>query len=102
EHPDWIPYRTSYYKENWGFCLSHNQLLELKDEEYEVSIDASLEKGELSYGEYYIEGETDSEVLISSHVCHPSLANDNLSGVAVAVFLAKHLSARRPRYSYRF
>jgi len=102
EHPDWIPYRTSYYKENWGFCLSHNKLLELKDDQYEVSIDASLEKGELSYGEHYIEGETDSEVLISSHVCHPSLANDNLSGVAVAVFLAKRLSARRPRYSYRF
>jgi aminopeptidase-like protein len=102
EHPDWIPYRTSYYKDNWGFCLSHNQLLHLKDDEYEISIDATLEEGRLSYGEYYIKGDTDSEVLISSHVCHPSLANDNLSGVIVALFLAKHLGARRPRYSYRF
>jgi aminopeptidase-like protein len=102
DHPDWIPYRTSYYKENWGFCLSHNQLLEFPDGEYEVSIDAFLENGHLTYGEYFLEGETDEEVLISTHVCHPSLANDNLSGLAVATFLAKKLSSLSRRYSYRF
>ncbi|MDF5717832.1 MAG: DUF4910 domain-containing protein [Rhizonema sp. NSF051] len=102
DRPDWVPYRTSYYKENWGFCLSHNQLLELKDEEYEVYIDSSLEDGHLSYGEYYIKGEKEDEVLISCHACHPSLANDNLSGIALATFLAKHLSQISPSFSYRF
>ncbi|MCC5644932.1 DUF4910 domain-containing protein [Nostoc sp. CHAB 5824] len=102
EQPNLIPYRTSYYKENWGFCLSHNQLLELKDEEYEVCIDSSLENGHLTYGEYYIRGEKADEVLISCHICHPSLCNDNLSGIALAVFLAKHLSQFAPSYSYRF
>ncbi|MUG98024.1 DUF4910 domain-containing protein [Scytonema sp. UIC 10036] len=102
DRPDWIPYRTSYYKENWGFCLSHNQLLNLKEEEYEVYIDSSLENGHLTYGEYYIRGEKADEVLISCHICHPSLCNDNLSGIALATFLAKHLSQLSPSYSYRF
>jgi aminopeptidase-like protein len=102
EHPDWIPYRTSYYNEKWGFCLSHNQLLELSEGEYEACIDASLENGHLTYGEYYLKGKTDAEVLISAHICHPSLANDNLSGVALAVFLAKSLSGLSLKYSYRF
>jgi aminopeptidase-like protein len=102
EHPDWIPYRTSYYKENWGFCLSHRQSLELKDEEYEVCIDASLEDGHLSYGECYLPGETTEEILISSHVCHPSLCNDNLSGISLAVAVAKRLKTISHRYSYRF
>lgn len=102
EHPDWIPYRTSYYRENWGFCLTHHQWLELKDEEYEVCIDSSLEKGHLSYGEYYHQGRGLDEVLISSHACHPSLCNDNLSGVALTTFLAKHLTPLSLRYSYRF
>jgi aminopeptidase-like protein len=102
DHPDWIPYRTSYYAENWGFCLSHNQLMQLRDDQYEVCIDSSLEPGFLTYGEYLIRGESSDEVLISCHLCHPSLANDNLSGIALAVFLAKHLSGIRHRYSYRF
>jgi aminopeptidase-like protein len=102
EHPDWIPYRTSYYQEAWGFCLAHNQLAELKDDRYEVWIDSSLEDGSLTLGEYLIPGEIRDEVLISSHVCHPSLANDNLSGITVAVFLAKLLQKRGSRYSYRF
>ena len=102
EHPDWIPYRTSYYRENWGFCLTHNQLQQLSESEYEVSIDASLEDGHLTYGEYYLKGQTDSEVLLSTHVCHPSLANDNLAGIALAVFLARRLSGLSLRYSYRF
>ncbi|MCW5315429.1 DUF4910 domain-containing protein [Nostoc sp. KVJ3] len=102
EYPDWIPYRTSYYQETWGFCLSHNQYLELNEEEYEVYIDSSLESGHLSYGEYYIPGDSTDEILISCHVCHPSLCNDNLSGVAIATFLAKYLSQTKSKYSYRF
>jgi aminopeptidase-like protein len=102
EYPDWVPYRTSYYKANWGFCLTHNQLQGLSEGEYEVLIDASLENGYLTYGEYYLKGESDEEVLISAHICHPSLANDNLSGIALAVFLAKGLKELPLRYSYRF
>jgi len=100
--PEWIPYRTSYYNATWGFCLSHNALLALPDDEYEVYIDSSLEDGHLTYGEYLLPGETADEVLISCHVCHPSLANDNLSGIAVASRLAKYLSGLPLRYSYRF
>ncbi|HTQ59131.1 MAG TPA: DUF4910 domain-containing protein [Candidatus Solibacter sp.] len=102
DHPDWIPYRTSYYKENWGFCLTHNQFLELAEGEYDVVIDSSLQDGSLTYGELLLPGETTDEILISCHVCHPSLANDNLSGVAVATFLAAQLSKVPRRFSYRF
>jgi aminopeptidase-like protein len=102
ELPDWIPYRTSYYKEDWGFCLSHNQMLELEDGDYEVCIDSTLEDGNLTYGECYLAGRSEDEVMISCHACHPSLANDNLSGLAVATFLAQHLVGRCLRYSYRF
>ncbi len=102
EHPDWIPYRTSYYKENWGFCVTQRQLEALEDGLYGVCIDSTLENGHLTYGEYYLSGETANEVLITCHVCHPSLANDNLSGIAVVTFLAKQLSVSNPRHSYRF
>jgi aminopeptidase-like protein len=102
DSPDWIPYRTSYYKESWGFCLAHRQLQTLADGEYEVCIDSTLEPGHLTYGEFLVKGTTDSEVLISAHCCHPSLCNDNLSGMAVAARLAQHLSSRQLRYSYRF
>jgi aminopeptidase-like protein len=102
EHPDWIPYRTSYYEANWGFCLSHNQLLALQDGEYEVCIDSTLADGHLTYGEFYVPGRSEDEVLISCHACHPSLANDNLSSLSVAAFLAQFLSGRELRYSYRF
>jgi aminopeptidase-like protein len=102
EHPDWIPYRTSYYKETWGFCLSHREMLALEEDEYEVCIDSSLEDGSLSYGECYLPGRSTEEVLISCHVCHPSLANDNLSGLTVATTLAESLLGRDLRYSYRF
>jgi aminopeptidase-like protein len=102
QHPDWIPYRTSYYKPEWGFCLSHNQVLALADGDYEVCIDSTLEEGHLSYGECYLPGRSRDEILISCHACHPSLANDNLSGLVVATFLAQFLSGRDLRYSYRF
>jgi len=102
DQPDWIPYRTSYYKENWGFCLSHNQLQAMREDEYEVCIDSALENGSLTYAECYLPGESPAEVLISSHACHPSLCNDNLSSVAIATFLAKLLRDAQLRYSYRF
>ena len=101
-HPDWIPYRTSYYKESWGFCLTERERSALKDEEYEVLIDSSVQDGHLSYGECFLPGETRDEVLISTHACHPSLCNDNLSGIALAVSLAQSLSTAPHRYSYRF
>jgi aminopeptidase-like protein len=102
DHPDWVPYRTSYYKETWGFCLSQRTLESLREGEYEVVIDSSLEPGNLTYGEFYLKGATQDEILISSHSCHPSLCNDNLSGMVLATFLAKHLKAGTLRYSYRF
>jgi aminopeptidase-like protein len=102
EHPGWIPYRTSYYREDWGFCLSHEALLALPEGEYEVCIDSTLEDGFLSYGECFLPGRSEDEVLISTHACHPSLANDNLSGVAVATLLARHLEAGPRNLSYRF
>ncbi|HMQ31275.1 MAG TPA: DUF4910 domain-containing protein [Chloroflexaceae bacterium] len=102
EQPERIPYRTSYYNETWGFCLPHAQLAALADEEYEVVIDATLADGSLTYAECLLPGEQTDEVLISCHACHPSLADDNLSGVAVAALLARALAARPRRYSYRF
>lgn len=102
ETPDWIPYRTSYYRETWGFCLSHRQLETMEEGEYEVCIDSTLKPGHLTYGEYRIQGSTDDEVLISCHSCHPSLCNDNLSGMATAARLARLLQNVPLRYSYRF
>jgi aminopeptidase-like protein len=102
DHPEWIPYRTSYYKENWGFCLRHADLERLSDDEYEVVIDSSLQAGSLTYGEVYLPGETSDEILVSCHVCHPAMCNDNLSGIAVAVKLAETMAMRPRRYSYRF
>jgi aminopeptidase-like protein len=103
EHPTWIPYKTSYYTETWGFCVSAEQAMLLTDAEYEVCIDSTLEAGHLTYGEFYLAGESEDEVLLSCHICHPSLCNDNLSGISVAVSLAKWLSARPGRrLSYRF
>jgi len=107
DHPDWIPYRTSYYAPAWGFCLTQRQLDALPDGDYEVCIDSTLAPGHLSYGELVLPGEAPDgvadEVLLSTHVCHPSLCNDNLSGIAVATALARELAARpRRRWTYRF
>ncbi len=102
DQPDVIPYLTSYYSEDWGFCLTHNQFLKLTDNEYEVMIDSSLIDGYLTYSEYYIEGKIKDEILITCYTCHPSLCNDNLSGVVLATFLAKYLNNLSLNYSYRF
>ncbi|EKU97166.1 hypothetical protein Lepto7375DRAFT_6332 [Leptolyngbya sp. PCC 7375] len=103
DRPDWIPYRTSYYQETWGFCLSDRVLQSLPESDYEVYIDSSLESGSLTYGELLLPGQTSDEVLLCCHSCHPSLCNDNLSGIALVTFLANHLSQQQSlRYSYRF
>ncbi len=102
EKPNTIPYLTSYYKENWGFCIEYNKFKNLKEGEYDVVIDSSLSKGNLTYGEFLIKGETENEILISTYVCHPSMCNDNLSGVVLAVFLAKYLKNISNFYSIRF
>jgi aminopeptidase-like protein len=102
EHPQWIPFRSSYYEERWGFCIEHERLTRLGDEEYEVCIESRLEDGSLTYGECAIAGASEEEFLFSCHVCHPSLCNDNLSGVALATYLAKLLAPLELRYSYRF
>jgi aminopeptidase-like protein len=102
DRPEWIPYRTSYCAENWGFCLTHDQLSGLADGPYRVVIDSDLAPGHLSYGELFIPGESDDTILFSCHICHPSLANDNLSGIAIATMLARHVQTLQPRQSYRF
>jgi aminopeptidase-like protein len=102
ETPEWIPYRTSYYSENWGFCLSQRHAEQLTEDAYRVVIDTTLKEGHLSYGELLIPGAGGDEVLFSCHCCHPSLANDNLSGIAVAVTLARRLMMTPRRLSYRF
>ena len=103
DRPDAIPYRTSYYAEDWGFCLRHRTLEGLREGEYEVLIDSTFEDGSLTYGECFLPGDAQDEVLVSAHCCHPSLANDNLSGLAVATALARELGGRCDRrYSYRF
>lgn len=102
DHPDWIPYRTCYYNEDWGFCLSQNQLDSLADGTYRAIIDADLFQGALSYGEYCIPGRSADEILLFAHCCHPSLCNDNLSGVAMLAVLAKQLSEEQLHHTIRF
>jgi aminopeptidase-like protein len=96
-----VPYRTSYWKEAWGFCLPHRQREALPEGEYEVRVDATLADGSLTYGECFLPGATEREVLLSCHVCHPALANDNLSGIAVATALAERLAAVPRRLGVR-
>lgn len=102
EHPDWIPYRTSYYNRTWGFCMPYNKFKSLEDGIYQIKIDADLKKGFLTYGEFLIKGKVKEEILISVHICHPSLANDNLSGIGVAAYLAYYLNSIETHYSFRF
>jgi len=99
--PDVVPFRTSYYSENWGFCLSQRQLDALADAEYEVVVDSSLTDGSITYAEAYVPGASDDEVLLSTYCCHPSLANDNLSGIVLLAVLGKYLSGMALRLSYR-
>jgi len=102
DNPGWIPYRTSYYRDNWGFCVTHDTLQALPDGEYEVCIDATLGPGALSIGQAVLPGTSSQEILVWTHVCHPSLANDNLSALAVSAFLARSIAARPRAFTYRF
>lgn len=104
DQPYTIPYRTSYYREEWGFCLPHAALAQLEEGDYEVYIDSSLTDGHLTYGELILPGASAETVLISCHCCHPSLCNDNLSGMVLSTYLAKRLLAAdgARRYTYRF
>jgi aminopeptidase-like protein len=102
EKPSWIPYRTSYYAPTWGFCLTQETLDGLPEAEYEAVIDSTLADGHLTYGEHVVPGKVTEEVIVSCHVCHPSLANDNLAGIAVATSLARALAEKDPWYTYRF
>ncbi len=101
EHPDWIPYRTSYYEPRWGFCLPHRIRAQLGPGTYEVCMDTSLAPGSLSYAEHVSPGREEREVLLSVHACHPALANDNASGIAVAARLMALLDAVPHRHTYR-
>jgi aminopeptidase-like protein len=101
EHPEWIPYRTSYYSRTWGFCLSQRKVDGLEDGDYEVVIDSTLEPGSLTYGECFLPGDRNDEVLLTTHVCHPSLANDNLSGIALLTELGARLQGVPRSLSYR-
>jgi aminopeptidase-like protein len=103
EQPNAIPYATSYYEERWGFCLPYNERVLLEDGDYEVFIDSKLFKGSLTYGEILIKGNSDKEIFLSTYVCHPSMANNELSGIVVASYIANWLLERKNnRFSYRF
>jgi len=101
DQPTLVPYRTGYYAERWGFCLAHRVWESMQDSHYRVRIDSTLAPGALTYGELLVAGSEQQEVLISVHCCHPSLANDNLSGIAVATEIARHVLSRSNRLSYR-
>ena len=105
EQPALVPYRTTYYAPDWGFCLADDTLRGLRDDpddRYRVVIDSTLADGDLTYAEHVVPGQVSDEVIVSCHVCHPSLANDNLAGIAVATELARQLAASTPWYTYRF
>jgi aminopeptidase-like protein len=102
DQPELIPYRTSYYNDSWGFCLPDRQLKSLPPGDYDVLIDSTLQHGSLTYGELVLPGQTQDEVLISCHVCHPSLCNDNLAAMAITSHLARELAGKKLRYTYRF
>ncbi|HOJ32438.1 MAG TPA: DUF4910 domain-containing protein [Candidatus Hydrogenedentes bacterium] len=102
DKPDWIPYRTSYYEESWGFCVSQRFLEGLQEDQYEVCIDSSFTDGNLLLAECNLPGETEDQIVVTCNICHPSLANDTLSAVALTVFLAKHFLKVSRRHSFRF
>jgi aminopeptidase-like protein len=101
DQPDAIPYVTSYYKERWGFCISNNERIKLKEGRYRAFIDSELKDGHITYGEYIIPGLTDQTIFLSTYICHPSMANNELSGPVVTTFIAKWLASKPRRFTYR-
>jgi len=104
DQPTLVPYVTSYYEKRWGFCISHNQYKRLKNQKYFVKIDSTLKPGSLTYGEFVIPGKSKKEIFFSTYICHPSMANNELSGPVVSTFLAKSILDKKtqPNYTYRF
>jgi len=102
KRPDSIPFEFKYYERDWGFCIQHNRLKELTKDKYRVFINSKLEKGNLKVGDYTIEGETDKTVVLVAHLCHPAQVNDDLTGVAVLVDIAKEMSKKKHHFSYKF
>lgn len=100
-HPDWVPWRSSYYKEDWGFCMAHNEAQSMPAGRYRAVIRSRLFEGSLTLAEFVHQGASDQEVLLFAHTCHPSLCNDNLSGIVVATALAEYLAHYQTRYTYR-
>lgn len=101
DQPDLIPYRTCYHADGWGFCMAHSEFLAMQDGDYDVVIDAERRDGFLTFGEFIHRGETDETFILSAHLCHPSLANDNCSGLALLAHLGEVLQSRRTRLTYR-
>ena len=103
-HPNWIPYITSYYKKFWGFCMKENEKRKLfKGKKFQVKILSNFnKKGKMHYGELFIKGKSKKEILLSTYICHPQLANNEISGPTIATFLAKHFNNRNNNYSIRF
>ncbi len=102
EQPNAIPYVTSYYEERWGFCISHNDFKSLEEGEYKIKIDTELIDGELNYGEVIIPGKSNKEIFLSTYICHPSMANNELSGPSVLTYLSKWLmELEKTNYTYR-
>jgi len=102
KRPGAIPFEFKYYERDWGFCIQHNRLKEFTKDKYRVFINSKFEKGTLKVGDYTIEGETDETIVIMAHLCHPAMVNDDLTGVAVLVDIAKELSKRSNYYTYKF
>ena len=101
EQPTAIPYVTSYYKKNWGFCISYNEYKKLNKGNYKVIIKSKLFNGKMDYGELIIRGKSKKEILLSTNICHPSMANNEISGISVLTFLAKYLSSKKNYFTYR-
>ena len=96
-----VPYITSYYKKNWGFCISHNQKKKLKKGIYKIHIDTKLKKGVINYGELIIKGKSKKEILLSTYICHPKMANNEISGISVLTYLSKWILSKKRNFSYR-